>query len=61
MARDAVVCRQFISSGRRGLNVMLRLIVNDEHRIALVVVHAMRNRTERRDAQREQQHARGRV
>ena len=58
MARDAVVAEQFVLRRGRGLNVMLRLVVDDDGRITIVLVHTVRDGTERGNAQRQQQRTR---
>ena len=47
-----------VAAGLARLNVMLCLVVQHEHRIAIVDVDLMRSRSERRNAHRDQQHAR---
>jgi hemoglobin-like flavoprotein len=62
VARDAVVadgCAGIVWSN--GLEVMLILVVKDECDFAVVLVNAMRRGAERRQAQRQEQHVRGRA
>jgi hypothetical protein len=59
MARDAVVAASSSVAVRQSrLEVVLLLVVEDELGSALVLVDTMRNRTERRDAQGNDQHLR---
>ena len=59
MTRDAMITGLGVRDGRRRLEVMLLLVVNDDRRITVLVVDAMGDRAERGDAQRKQQHACG--
>lgn len=47
MTRDTVIAWHFRSCGLRRLDVMLRLVVQDKNRIAVVFVDFMRSRTQR--------------
>ncbi len=60
MARDAVVTGgDIVVAGRGSGKVVLTLVVNDDDRIAIRIVHAVQCGTERGDAQHQQEQTRG--